>query len=94
MNNTIGAPGILGATCATGIMEKDRNNTISKDGERNKDDGFILEEGEILEDRGKNTEAAVASNLGAMVVMVKSTGGNHLVDSKDKKNKNNNKSRN
>ena len=83
LTNTIGA---------TGATEEDSNSTIGKDRARNEDDGLSLEEGEIVEDEGKNTEAAVASDesedLCAMGAAVKSTGGkNRPVDSKDRKNK-------
>ena len=86
LNNTIGATG------ATGATEEDNNRTISKDGER--DDSRGLEEGEIVEDEGKNTEAAVASDEDRCAMdATKSTGGkNHSVNSmEDKKNNNNNK---
>ena len=75
----------MGATGATGVTEENSNSTISNGGEQ---DGLILEEGEIVEDEGKNTEAAVASDedLCAMGA-AKSTGGkNHPVDSTDRKN--------
>ena len=50
--------------------EEDGNSTIGEDGAVNEDDGLILKEGKIVEDKEKNTEAAVASDegedLGAM----------------------------
>ena len=46
-------------TGATGATEEDKNRTISKDRKR---DSRELEEGEIVEDEGKNTEAAIASD--------------------------------
>ena len=48
--DTIGA---TGATGAEGTKEEDSDN---------ENDGFILEEGEIVEDEGNDTEALVASN--------------------------------
>ena len=47
-------------TSATGVTEEDNNSTIDEDGIGNEDDGLILEEGEIVEDGGKNMEAAAA----------------------------------
>ena len=52
----------LGATGATGATEEDSNSTIGEDGAQNEDDGLILEEREIMEDGGKNMDAAVASD--------------------------------
>ena len=67
--NNIGATGATG-TAGTTEEDNDSNSTTSKDGALNEDDGFILEEGEIVEDKGGNTETAVASNLGAIGVTV------------------------
>ena len=47
---------------ATGATEEDSNSTIGEDGTWNEDDGLILEEVEIVEDKRKNMEAAVASD--------------------------------
>ena len=88
--DTIDATDAMG-TMGTTEEDSDSYSTTSKNKARNEDDGFILEEGEIVEDEGNNTEASVASNLGATGVMVKSTGGNHPVDLKDGKDKNKNK---
>ena len=47
---------------ATGATEEDSNSTNGEDRARNKDDGLILEEGEIVEDEEKNTEAKGTSD--------------------------------
>ena len=63
-----------------------KNSTIGKDIARNEDDGLILEEVEIVENKGKDKEES--KDLCIMGALVKSTGGkNRPVDSKDRKNK-------
>ena len=42
--------------------ENERNSTISKDRAWNKEDGFILEEGEIVEEEENNTEVKETSD--------------------------------